>query len=74
MSAFTRRNEFSGTADPYLIGEAQMPMDLCLHRQAENATATDFRLQPRKPFHPHRLKPSGFTGSSVRQLSQTRAE
>ncbi len=41
-------------------------MDLFLHRQAESATAAGFRLKPRKPFHPHGLKPSGFTGSSVR--------
>ena len=43
-------------------------MDLFLHRQAELATATGFRLKPRKPFHPHGLKPSGFTGSSVKDI------
>ena len=31
-------------------------------------TTTGFWLKPRKPFHPHGQKPSGFTGYPVRNL------
>lgn len=42
-----------------------MPTGLFSHKQAQSATARDFWLKPRKPFHPHGLKAQRLYGYFV---------
>jgi hypothetical protein len=44
-------------------------MQLFSHRSEPAAIAPGVRLKPRKPFHPHELKPSGITGYSLKRIA-----